>query len=176
MDLYIHHLSILVIKILSSKLISSALIHPLYHIYNTMGPTRQFFYFSYPPSHPLSLHIISPAPGGGNGKADGTWPKDLARPASRGGPHAGVTADLAPRAVGRRPSPLSPRRARGGPPLSLPGERARGRRARAGASSPPRGTAPSRRHSSTTARRWRTDALLCSGPPSLLCARRRHGP
>jgi hypothetical protein len=45
MDLYIHPLYVLVSKILSSILNSSALIHPLYHplsTLSTMGPTCHF--------------------------------------------------------------------------------------------------------------------------------------
>jgi hypothetical protein len=42
MDLYIHPLKGLVIKILSSILNSLVSIHPLYHPLSTVGPTYQF--------------------------------------------------------------------------------------------------------------------------------------
>jgi hypothetical protein len=42
MDLYIHPLYILVIKILSSILNSSTSIYPLYHLLSTVGPTCHF--------------------------------------------------------------------------------------------------------------------------------------
>jgi hypothetical protein len=42
MDLYIHPLYVLVSKILSSILNSSAPIHPLYHPLSTVGPTYYF--------------------------------------------------------------------------------------------------------------------------------------
>jgi hypothetical protein len=42
MILYFHPLYVLVIKILSSILISPALIHPLYHPLSTVGPICHF--------------------------------------------------------------------------------------------------------------------------------------
>jgi hypothetical protein len=102
MELYIHPLFILSIKILFSKLIFSALIHPLYHPLYHHGPTRQFFFIFLilPPTHSLSPRHLSHTRRA-RGAADLAW--------SDGGPRLSLPGERAATLLS-----LSPARARAG--------------------------------------------------------------
>jgi len=103
-------------KIPSSIFNSSALIHLLYHLLSTMGPTCQdfFFFFSPSPPYPFAGSPFSPASlyGGGGGPAPAA---EEARPSggrARARPHEGgaTTPAMAAPTAGGAPRPEQRRR------------------------------------------------------------------